>query len=110
MTLTEFLLARIAEDEAVANAAAEAFTRGVSTPPTWASKRQWERFDPAVSEQIRRHDPASVLAECAALREVVGLHTACDDVSYGDTSTCPTLRALAKPYADHPDYRPEEWA
>ena len=48
-------------------------------------------------------------AECAAKCRIVELHRDCDDVAYGDDSTCPELRALATVYADHPDYR-QEWA
>lgn len=72
--------------------------------------------------------PARVLAECEAKRQIIELHG--DDVEHycptGDDLSvyfnylsgwaeaadnpqlCPTLRALALPYADHPDYR-EEW-
>jgi hypothetical protein len=69
---------------------------------------------------IARHDPARVLVECAALRAVVALHheylgvcTHCVDAfapEKRESWPCQSLRALAKPYADHPDYRPEEWA
>jgi hypothetical protein len=74
---------------------------------------------------------ARVLAQCAAIREVVALHPHRECSEYERTwgsSTfgcetchefdgivcaegwCGTLRALAKPYADHDDFRPEEWA
>lgn len=78
-TLTDFLLARIAEDEA-------------------------DVADPAAA---LHYAPDRVLAECEAKRRIVERHSGCDEVSYGDTSTCPDARDLALPYADHPDYRPE---
>jgi hypothetical protein len=39
---------------------------------------------------------------------MVAMHTTCDDVSYGDASTCPEIRAIASVYAGHPDYQ-QEW-
>ena len=100
LTLTDFLLARIAEDEADARA-------GLVAEGSWR-----------------------VLAECEAKRRIVELHSireaspSCSQCG-GYTATtdgqrgivhhgyaipwpCPTLRALALPYADHPDYR-EDW-
>lgn len=88
-TLTEFLLARIAEDEESA--------RAVRPGPWWIEKTSspmdketWavadiERFrgyanhvrvgeDKPLAEYITRHDPARVLAECEAKRRIVGLH------------------------------------
>lgn len=58
--------------------------------------------------------PARVLAEVAAKRRIVQLHVSgeawCDHCAGpGDIDdSCPTLRALASVYADHPDYR-QEW-
>jgi hypothetical protein len=98
MTLTEFLLARIAEDEDDARAA-------VDDDPNWLY-------------------PARGLAECEAKRRIVALHEATTDFSgevycwvcsnvertgldtYLEPMPCPTLRLLALPYADHPDYQP----
>lgn len=80
---------------------------------------------------IARHDPARVLAEVAAKRRIVELHTPTDRtgkhlcpvcVSWEiwltqepgaglplDDAPCSTLRLLALPYAVQPGYRPE-WA
>jgi hypothetical protein len=93
MNITEFLEARIAEDESRANA--------------WQSRLD-DLTIPAymIGGTL---NPASLLAECAAKRELVEIHTTCDDVSYGDASTCPEIRTLAAVYKDHPDYQPE-WA
>jgi hypothetical protein len=73
---------------------------------------------------IVRHDPARVLRDIEARRRLVSLHakdkdhdgcTICDN---GNNSCgcmsgwywkypCDTLKILALPYADHPDYRAE---
>ena len=101
MTLTEFLLARIAEDEDIA--------RNTMASMKWSTR---------------------VLAECEAKRRIVELHAdggnsqGYDDTGYGEYDhactecgafgeygiewPCATLRALAYVYAGHPDYR-QEW-
>ena len=86
MTLAEFLLARINED--------------------WLTARRT-----LVDEAIGGHawNPSRIFADCEAKRRVVDLHK---DAGMGDcaysSDPCPTLRALALSYADHPDYL-EEW-
>ena len=94
--------------------------------PRWLSERV---------DHVRRHDPAHVLAQCAAVRAVVALHQdepqfaydyeagANEDAPWAHICSscggggiheypidwpCPTLRALALPYADQPGWR-EEW-
>jgi hypothetical protein len=92
MTLAEFLLARIAEDEA----------QGGCGGPDRACAQLADR----------------VLAECEAKQRIVERHApdsigdgsslhVCHD-SLADDTDCVELRALALPYADHPDYR-QEW-
>jgi hypothetical protein len=121
-TLDEFLLSRIAEDRRIATDAATA-----------AGDEAWRADDvatpapahPHVAEHVARHDPARVLAECAAKRRLV---MACRDSGFdrdflgsrpegmADFLLNPrdrhqlaalTLAVLAVPYADHADYRPE---
>ncbi len=90
------------------------------------------------AEHMARWDPARVLAECEAKRRLLDLHqivtqdytgawwatnraeshitTGCDHcrecavdgLDYVVDGPCMTLRLLALPYSDHPDYR-EEW-
>jgi hypothetical protein len=89
LTVSEFLLARIAEDEG---------TRAVPGGGRWAVVTDQE-----VAEAERWR------AECEAKRRIVREHDAagcdyCPEV----VDDCPTLRALAAVYRDHPDYR-EEW-
>lgn len=89
MRLDEFLLARIAEDEAAANRCAEAYPspwdvsdRGHSATvradqPGFrlvAGLEQHPALDDWLGEyleHIARHDPARVLAECAAKRQII---------------------------------------
>jgi hypothetical protein len=120
MTLTEFLLARIAEDEALALAAIEdddgedggledefgRLTRRAGTPTDFSPS-----FGDACARMIVWNTPRRVLAECEAKRQIVRLHTGSvqDCVGHDDPANpaCPTLRALALPYADHEDHQPE---
>lgn len=82
------------------------------------------------AEHAARHDPARTLAEVEAWQQLVKMHGRAvlrdgGGAQHFDTTTvcrscepnhqfpklswpCPTLRVLALPYADHPDYR-EEW-
>jgi hypothetical protein len=80
MTLTEFLLARIAEDE--------------------ASATNWLRFEVRDGIPGNYAIPDRVLAECEAKRRIVGLI----DPDRNRWSVRNILGTLALPYADHPDY------
>lgn len=129
-TLVAFLLARIAEDEDAARSAG----RG--------SSGDWRRSGLAsidavgggaviysdagqlsteVADQIARQNPARVLAECEAKRQIVDLHSTrltlagpdrqqgvrCRSCS-GSIAPCRTLIALVQPYASHSDFQ-DEW-
>ena len=101
MTLTEFLLTRIAEDERRVE-----FVRG---------------FIPDEGDQGEYINPARVLAECEAKRRIVELHSwgeghecsvydrtgEVDNCRYVIGGECSTMQLLALPYADHPEFRPE---
>ena len=132
VTLTEFLLARIAEDEAAAHKAAR---QGSGRWGSW--NRSWDhepyrdladedageriaRIHCDLDEHIARHDPARVLAECEAKMRIVEQYSVMRlveqhrvmrhdaDWSGEITETLElSIRALALPYADHPDYLPE---
>ena len=131
LTLDGFLLARIAEDEHWACSASalngpvwtasNGFING--TADTNANPRAYngdtELWDDegALSMHsdtaafIAANDPRRVLTECEAKRLIVRYHGsrmlgACQED--GGLFPCRTLRALALPYADHPDYC-EEW-
>jgi len=111
MTLTEFLLERIAEDEAMA--------RGAGT-------YCWDELafhDEARNDipHIARHSPARVLAECEAKRlaiEAAWYAQVIHEQDYdshtqermsADNDNPDVLRHLSTVYAAHPDYR-AEWA
>jgi Family of unknown function (DUF6221) len=71
----------------------------------------WEKD--ANGEHIARHDPARVLAEVEAKRRILGWHSGdrdgrCLCCQIETAGTCQTVRLLALPYADRPDFR-EEW-
>lgn len=114
--LTDFLLARIAEDEEAAGALAadghrEADGRVLSVSGTGVD---WPD----------RWNPARVLAECEAKRRIVetAVHLRAEQdqhfgtpvttevaVAIGASSAADIIvKCLAVVYADHPDYR-EEW-
>mgnify|MGYP000973126527 CR=1 FL=1 len=128
MTLTEFLRARIDEDEAVAREAIAAraaveFTDPSANNPDHGIYAGADLPVPAVVV-----GPERVLAECEAKRRIVELHAeqahvneyeggfhycaACGTGGVWDRDAvewpCPTLRLLALPYAGDPDYD-EAW-
>jgi hypothetical protein len=127
MSLAEFLLARIAEDEADAR---DAFYDGQRWVPEEEAVVAADKDLDAVLFLDRKRDathaanwsPARVLAECEAKRRIVELHSGqheCVGEKYGDPHACimvadwsvyaldPTLLLLALPYADHESYQPE---
>lgn len=139
--IVKFLLARIDEDEAVARSAARgpwlcgggAHDAHVYAPEVRTSKVALFREDVidrdyALSlndaEHIARHDPARVLAECAAKRRIVSafehgerLVLEAEDMAVFSDLDRARLRGernamhaatiwLAEVYAEHPDFDP----
>lgn len=91
-TLTDFLLARIAEDEERA--------------------REFVQYEDDVYETAGWLSPTRVLAECDAKRRIVELAVAADEAMDPPTTLIladEVLLALAHVYADHPDFDPA-WA
>lgn len=128
--LSDFLLARIAEDEEAARDAA-----GWDLSGRKRSSGNWRRdgLNSVVDDQrrsvvhgdggppsdyevdhIARWNPARVIADCDARRRIVeqcryiAEYHVSDDFA-ADNLADETLAHLALPYADHPDYR-SEWA
>ena len=124
MTLADFLLARITEDEAAAREASTGY----------AGRRHWlaDKGSLAIGDRtggvvayevdfaparthIARHDPARVLAECETKRRIVEEYVLACSATYTGSETPaaailePVARLLALPYADHPDHQ-QEWA
>jgi len=86
--LTEFLLARIDEDEAEA--------------------REGQPEEGTVYGALGFFEPSRVLAECAAKRAIIsGLDDALDTYA-GMRAMDRVLEHMASVYKDHPDYR-EDW-
>lgn len=145
LTISAFLLARIAEDEAVANAATGlSWSSVVDTPDdndhagaiyadgNWdAWVANWDGGSEN-GAHIARHDPARILAECAAKRAIVShlapaLHAAEQaerawvqrpndpDVARWEGMKTAVRQAvecivwhLAEVYSDHPDFN-DDW-
>jgi Family of unknown function (DUF6221) len=123
--LADFLLARIAEDEAMARHAAlrdPAWSIAEPSPALWgddprdsvvlAGGKPIASCNPEyggglVAEHIAHWDPERVIAECEAKRRVVEQFSLTRTMT-GTAAVTPLLRLLGLPYADHPDYR-EEW-
>lgn len=134
MTLTEFLLARLAEDEAAARA---------PTETDWTADNAFEQDDlrgrqphgascgwrlgEGMSRECECGYPARVLADVEAKRRIVenceAARAAADAEPFSErikSSDGPvaaywrgqnwTCRVLAAVYSDHADYRADEWA
>jgi hypothetical protein len=124
MSLAEFLLARIAEDEDAAKGplTQKWFAVGTEFPdddshPAEMLRGYVDSKGLAVTEDgdgpsvwhIARHDPARVLAECEAKRRIVERVAPPDELhNSGECSECDVTRLLALPYADHESFK-EEW-
>lgn len=134
--LVAFLRARLEDEAQAARAAADGgsgawFVRGdwevcrsepINIPgmPPY-HKAMVPGMVPAQLHHIAHHDPARVLDEVDAKRRILEQHhrsgVTCPRCSLGtedgevvfERDPCETLRALALPYADHPDHQPE-WA
>jgi hypothetical protein len=123
VNIADFLLDRIAEDEAVAR---DATWLTWSVEATWVDGiQEWDVGAPDQDDDVgrrlilngatvngaadvrhaARHDPSRVLAECAARRWLAETFRVTDYAKHNDPEI---LRRFAAVYADHPDYR-EEW-
>jgi len=118
-TLADFLLARIAEDEAAARKAGgkrwQRFQTGgvelIDAEQIGSAFADTVCFDEgspseAQAEHIVRHDPARVLAECEAKQRIVETHDCWADVCGWP---CGVLAPLAAVFSAHPDYR-ADWS
>lgn len=130
--IVEFLAARLNEDEQAAMAAS---LKGHKTWRTeYGELGDYQIVDDAdrliveelvnmtgQAEHIALNDPASVLRDVEAKRQIIQAHpmehskvsdftdcAACLDADSYLGYPCLTVRLLALPFADHPDYR-EEW-
>lgn len=104
LTLTDFLLARIAEDEAVAQEIRPDEHLRTRDASSLEVARAGEYATGAITS-------GRVLAECAAKRAVIRVTRGLGGYYNPDAArqAPDILRALASVYADHLDFRPE-WA
>lgn len=126
-TVTAFIEARLAEDAAIAQAAADA-----GAEPTWEADRGqvltgglndpvWLMDSLSAGDaplvHAARHDPARVLREVEAKRALAALVHQEDGIASADEAikyewgsdsdmADQVLKWLAHPYSDHPDYNP----
>jgi len=120
MALTEFLLARITEDEF-------AGTHFEQMPAQWTTLTVYPHDGEPIPVKAAMFASTRILAECEAKRRIVDMaigvedhRSAAESLEYGndlhaipvaqavDETMIDVLQYLAAPYADHPDYR-EEW-
>jgi hypothetical protein len=115
MTLTEFLMARIAEDEAErwalhrpdCNATASRLSAGPILGHTGGL--------PSYSAECDCGSPDRLLAACEAKRQMVewaddasGKHSGiAHECAVSKADGMEILKALAHPYSSHPEFRPE---
>lgn len=128
MSVVDFLLARIAEDEASARSVIDceyAQYKGrwreacSGVIDTGAPGIEWliPTADSALSRFIVEQDPDRVLSEALAKRRIVTLHRGDHECSSYNTSIgeddgcawivnggCSTLYAIARVYSSHPDF------
>jgi hypothetical protein len=134
MTIVEFLLERLRERERIALRCTAAWPSeaekvydgiySVALPDGIHDRDEpveddWDvRIRREEAEFIVTESPASVVAEIAAHRAIIGWHSqnphecegplGCEYVADDNSKPCSTMCALASVHADHPDYR-EEW-
>lgn len=130
MAITEFLLARYDDLEPQAENAHRAHQMskrsGLSTSWSWAQRTKSAARSQVASLIEGAPSPDDVLSDLYAKRLIVEDHTPVEDVpgtpcpscagwngNYSSApetvdSPCRTLRLLARPYTDHPDYD-ESW-
>lgn len=129
--LISWLTQQLDEDERIAKAASVAPWSGSEPGPpkyqdpivydaednTVADRASWGDLDADDMRHMVRFDPARVLREVEAKRQILAQHPPGEDGYCGDGLgldgckwdwPCPTVRLLTLPYADRPGFK-EEW-
>ncbi len=122
-TITEFIAARLDEDEATARAAHDLMDEPWKVYPEGPEEENYSGgyrvsnggtiagwVEEAKAVHIARHDPARVLREVEAKRAILENSIIVMDKYAGGMYldfVRETLRHLAAAYSDHPDYNPE---
>ncbi|MGA4964533.1 DUF6221 family protein [Streptomyces pseudogriseolus] len=124
--LVQWLGQQLDEDERIARRAGDSFRQIGETGVIVAT--EGDRAEECasanwagVAEHIVAHDPARVLREIDAKRQIIALHhqledaqemldfcATCDATGKYPEYPCTTLRFLALPYADRPGYQ-DDW-
>jgi len=127
LTLSQFLRDRLFEEQAMAQAAIDddsgqdggfedefdRLTKGRAIAGPLAFE---PRFAEACARMIIWNTPRRVLEDIMSKRAIVDLHTGtheCTEIQgscveyFAEWEPCPTLRLLAAPYRNHPDYNPD---
>jgi hypothetical protein len=124
MTITEFLTARYDEAEAAARAAMDvepAYAHyGGTAAEAFLALAVSEGETEEAAAHFERWRPEHVLADIAAKRAILALHTCqcpdpdcrdcgeCSGAHHADPTPAPcgTVKVLAQPHAEHPDFDP----
>jgi hypothetical protein len=111
MTITEFLEARLAEDEELASAVLALYA-----PDNWDNPTSAGNHYPADIAFWDVQSPYRVLAECAAKRAIIAGRKRIDRSANPDEwsmgfsdANYEAITAIAAIYKHHPDYQ-QEWA
>ena len=105
-TLTDFLLARIAEDEENAGRFVDILPEDTMTPLFRRILAECE----AKRRIVEEHGPEEVASlERGSFGKAFVVCRRCQTMAGQVVAPCHTLRHLAAVYADHPDYQ-TEWA
>jgi hypothetical protein len=116
--LIDFLNARLAEDEAVAQ---QAKATGGPMSPWWGAEQIKPLMVDADATHVEHHSPERVLREVAAKRRILNdivpamngmdnqIHSewGVGSMDPADYESVELLKLMAFPYSDHPDYNPE---
>lgn len=112
MRIVEFILDRIAEEEALAERALD------HMPPVGLSDGEPLEAVSPIAEFVGHWNPWRVLSMCVLRRHVVMLHrplldqsdrmrcSTCHDPG-SDSWPCASMAILANEWVEHPDFRPE---
>lgn len=118
MTIVEFLQARLTEKENTARQAATMAGEHWSKLFSATVQVDGDELmvgDSRVADHIVENDPAAVLADVEAKRQIVDMHAgdhecpSAEDCCGWWITPCPTLHLLTRPFADHPSYL-QEWS
>lgn len=109
MTIEVFIEARLAEDEAVARESSRPDWDVTPEGSVWDSSGWVADVAGDFGHHVARHDPARVLRQCAALRELLKVASDVDALySIAAEDAADSIRGtIAAIWSEHPNYQPE---